>query len=131
MSKRLFTIHKVTKTAQSNKETAYNVKGHVPTFSGTPSGAVRKAMTYLCGKMSKSIKGRCTLTISIIEIKERMVDGQKTVVPKLDKDDLPYIMKYNLKRVKLDNGGRDIQIDGKEILFKYETKIIESFGRIL
>lgn len=131
MSKRLFSIHTVTKPGQSNTDTKYNIQGSVPTYTGTPDRAARKAMTYLCGRMSKKIKGRCTLTISVIEVKERVIDGEKMMIPKLDKDDLPYIMKYKIKRMKLEDGGREVDMSDTTISFKYETKIIESFGRVL
>ena len=92
-------------------------------FSGTPSAAARKAMTVLCGD-----KGKCTLTLKIREVKRVMRDGEITVVPVLDQDNLPIVRKYRVQRVANDT---PVVFEGSTpVMFRYKTEILESFGRV-
>lgn len=92
-------------------------------FTGTHSQAARKAMTVLCD-------GPCTLTITVREVKRVMRDGEYTIVPVLDSDDVQIIRKYKIKRTKNDN---EVVFKGTKnrVSFGYDTKIIESYGRVL
>jgi len=110
---RYFQIHSVVKKSKK-----------IPTtlFTGTHSQAARKAMTVLC-------KGACTLTIAMREVKRVMRDGEYTIVPVLDSDNVKIIRKYKIKRTKNDT---DVVFKGgSEITFRYNTQIIESYGRVL
>jgi hypothetical protein len=124
MSQRYFVVNKVTKTAQGSNTRFDNSRK----YTGTPRLAARKAMTYICGSIGKRVKGRCTLTITVQEVKS-------TGTPIFDKQGLPIMYKYRLKRfvVKDDNDEEGITIDfnGKPITFKYQTEIVESYGRVL
>lgn len=111
---RYFQIHSVEKSKK------------IPTtlFTGTHSQAARKAMTALC-----ETRGACTLTVAMREVKRIMRDGEYTIVPVLDSDNVQIIRKYKIKRTKNDN---DVIFKGDTpVTFRYNTKIIESFGRVL
>jgi len=111
---RYFQIHSVVKKSKK-----------IPTtlFTGTHSQAARKAMTVLCKQ------GACTLTIAMREVKRVMRDGEYTIVPVLDSDNVKIIRKYKIKRTKNDT---DVVFKGgSEITFRYNTQIIESYGRVL
>lgn len=125
MSERYFIVNKVTKTAQgANTQFDKSRK-----YTGTPSAAARKAMTYTCGRIGKRVKGRCTLTITVQEVKS-------TGKPILDKQGIFVMYKYKLKRFLItgENDSKGVVVnfgEGKEIKFKYQTQILESYGRVL
>ncbi len=111
---RYFQIHSVTKRTE------------IPTtlFTGTHSQAARKAMTVLCEN-----RDACTLTIAMREVKRVMRDGEFIAVPVLDSDNIHVIRKYKIRRTKNDN---DVVFNGvTPVTFRYNTQIIESFGRVL
>ena len=90
-------------------------------FSGTPSGAAKKAMSALCS-------GECTKTIVMREVKRVMVKGEYRVVPVLDADNMEIKRKYKLKRVPNET---EIVFEGNTpVTFRYKTEIVESFGRV-
>lgn len=92
-------------------------------FTGTPSAAARKAMTVLCGN-----KKNCTLTLKIREVKRVMRDGETTVVPVLDRDNMQIVRKYRVQRVENDT---PVVFEGSTpVTFRYKTDILESFGRV-
>lgn len=126
---RVFVIFDATKPAQKNQSTTFKFD-KTRKFTGTPDRAAKKAMTYLCGHESKKIKGRCTLTITVQEVKPKMIDGIDVLEPVFDSRGIPKLYKYKLKRsVKKD--AIPIEFNDTEIIFKYDVKVLESFGRVL
>jgi hypothetical protein len=123
---RYFQIFSVTKPGQGNQKTK-----SMPNklFSGTPSQAARKAMTALCD--NKKIRGVCTLTIAMREVKRVMRDGEYTVIPVLDSDNMEIIRKYKIKRVLNENADTPVVFEGTTpVAFRYKTDVVESFGRV-
>ena len=125
MPERYFVVHKVTKSAQ-NANTSFN-DGRK--YTGTPSSAAKKAMTHVCGRIGKKVKGRCTMTITVQEVKS-------TGTPIMDAQGLPIMYKYKLKRMVAkdsENGsnGVTVMLNGSPVTFKYQTQIVESYGRVL
>lgn len=124
MPERYFMVTKVTKSSQK-ENTQFN---HLRKYTGTPSLAARKAMTHVCGRIGKKVKGRCTMTITLQEVKS-------TGTPIMDAQGLPIMYKYKLKRVVLkdenNQNGITINLNGSPITFKYKTDIVESYGRVL
>jgi hypothetical protein len=113
MENRRFVIVNVAKSAQKNdtgkkKSTSYN-KNSV--YTGTPAGAAKKAFTNLC--RSKSIKGRCTLNITVQEVGK----GKQAL---MHKNGNPKVHSYSLKREKL-KVPIELQAQGKSWLLKYRT----------
>ena len=124
MPERLFQIFAAVKPGQSDNKTK---KTPSKLFTGTPSLAAKKAMTVLCGK--KAIKGACTLTITMREVKRVKHDGEFKIVPVLDSDNMQIMRKYKLKRVVNET---PVIFEGTTpITFKYKTEIVESFGRVM
>lgn len=124
MPERLFQIFTAVKPGQSNNKTT---KMPTKLFTGTPGLAAKKAMTALCRK--KNIRGVCTLTITMREVKRVMQDGEYGVVPVLDGDNMQIKRKYKLKRVINET---PVIFEGTTpITFKYKTEIVESFGRVM
>lgn len=125
MPERYFVVHKVTKSAQ-NANTSFNDRRK---YTGTPSLAAKKAMTHVCGRIGKKVKGRCTMTITVQEVKS-------TGTPIMDAQGLPIMYKYKLKRMvakDTENGsnGVTVMLNGSPVTFKYQTQIVESYGRVL
>ena len=125
MRERYFVVHKVTKSAQK-ANTSYNDSSK---YTGTPSSAAKKAMTHVCGRIGKKVKGRCTMTITVQEVKS-------TGTPIMDAQGLPIMYKYKLKRMvakDAENGsnGVTVMLNGSPVTFKYQTQIVESYGRVL
>lgn len=125
MPERYFVVHKVTKSAQK-ANTSYNDSRK---YTGTPSSAAKKAMTHVCGRIGKKVKGRCTMTITVQEVKS-------TGTPIMDAQGLPIMYKYKLKRMvakDAENGsnGVTVMLNGSPVTFKYQTQIVESYGRVL
>ena len=124
MADRYWIVTKVTKSAQ-----AINTRfDDSRRYTGTPSAAAKKAMTYVCGRIGKKVKGRCTMTITVQEIDYRDE-------PVYDSHDIPILYKYKIKRcVNRDENnqkGVTVNINGKSVTFNYKTKIVESYGRVL
>ena len=128
--KKHYRIVRVTKPGQGNKNTAIkHLEEQAFSSSHGPSGAARKAMTQLC-KM-KSIKGVCTLTVTMEQVKKRTLNGKKvleTVMDTSGENPVPVRWMYKLKREKTD--GESINIGGKDIVFDFTTKVVESHGRV-
>jgi hypothetical protein len=125
MSERYFVVRKVTKSAQQ-MNTSFDINRK---YTGTPSLAAKKAMTHVCGRIGKKVKGRCTMTITVQEVKS-------TGTPITDAQGLPIMYKYKLKRVvtKDANGGTNgvtVMLNGTPVTFKYRTQVVESYGRVL
>ena len=125
MPERYFVVHKVTKYAQK-ANTSFNDSRK---YTGTPSLAAKKAMTHVCGRIGKKVKGQCTMTITVQEVKS-------TGTPIMDAQGLPIMYKYKLKRMvakDTENGtkGVTIMLNGSPVTFKYQTQIVESYGRVL
>jgi hypothetical protein len=124
MPDRHFIVQKVTKSAQ-NTNTRFD---STRKYTGTPSSAAKKAMTNICGGIGKKVKGRCTMTITVQEVKS-------TGTPVTDSQGLPIMYKYKVKRfvAKDENNtqGVTVEFNGKPVTFKYQTKILESYGRVL
>lgn len=124
MTERYFMVTKVTKSSQKENTKFDKTRK----YTGTPNLAARKAMTHVCGRIGKKVKGRCTMTISVQEVKS-------TGTPIMDAQGLPIIYKYKLKRVLLKDenkqDGITVNFKGSPVTFKYKTEIIESFGRVL
>ena len=125
MPERYFVVHKVTKSAQKANK-SYNDSRK---YTGTPSSAAKKAMTHVCGRIGKKVKGRCTMTITVQEVKS-------TGTPIMDAQGLPIMYKYKLKRMvakDAENGsnGVTVMLNGSPVTFKYQTQIVESYGRVL
>ena len=124
MPDRLFQIVNVVKPGQSNSKTK---KTPTKLFTGTPSLSAKKAMTVLCNK--KSIKGVCTLTITMREVKRVMKEGEYHIVPVRDSDNMEIKRKYKLKRMVNET---PVMFEGNTpVTFKYKTVIVESFGRVM
>lgn len=124
MPERLFQIFSAVKPGQSNNKTK---KSSSKLFTGTPRLAAKKAMTALCNE--KNSRGVCTLTITMREVKRVMKDGEYIIIPILDKDNLPIMRKYKLKRVVNET---PVIFEGTTpITFKYNIEIVESFGRVI
>lgn len=131
--KRLFQIASVTKPGQKNSNTKFDKK---KIFTGEPRGAAMKAMTHLCSSKMKKIKGVCTLTVVVREVKRHTVNGVETTSPVLDSTGLEKLYKYKVKRHMYheDNtpdGRMMIAFPGKNVHFKYHVEIVESYGRVL
>lgn len=124
MPERHFIVKKVTKSAQ-NTNTRFN---DTRKYTGTPSSAAKKAMTNICGRIGKKVKGQCTMTITMQEVKS-------TGTPVTDSQGLPIMYKYKVKRsvAKDEDNSRGVTIEfnGKPVTFNYQTKIMESYGRVL
>jgi hypothetical protein len=123
---RHFIVRKVTKSSQ-NQNTSFN---DTRKYTGTPSSAAKKAMTHICGRIGKKVKGQCTMTVTVQEVKS-------TGTPIMDSQGLPVMYKYKLKRSvakdpENDTSGVTVVFNGGlPITFKYQTKIVESYGRVL
>ena len=103
-------------------------EGPVPNkiFSGSPSAAAKKATTALC-KLRNNEK--CTLTVTVREIKRSMVNGEYQNVPVIDSDGIEIMRKYKMKR---STNETPVSFKGSDpIMFKYKVEITESFGRVL
>lgn len=122
---RTFQIVSAVKTAQKRQKTAFD---GTMVFTGDPRRAAMKAMTHACAK--KKIRGVCTLTMVIAEIKMRTIDGIKEAFPVFDSNGLPKMWKYDLKRELYDDG-MDIELDGQDVTFKYKSSIVKSHGRVV
>jgi 20S proteasome alpha/beta subunit len=115
---RLFEIYEVVKSGK--KQTIKSSK----LFSGSPSAAAKKAMTSLCKKYS----GKCTLTVTMREVKRSMNNGVYKHIPVLDSDNMQIMRKYKMKRVDNDTS---VVFEGDSLVdFKYKIEILESFGRV-
>lgn len=128
MSERFFTVINVSKSAQKNDKTKFDSD---KIYTGSHSAAAKKAMYNTCKKIGKKVKGKCTLTITVMEVVKKMIDGVSLVLPKLDSDGNKIIRKYKVE-LKLNKDSEPVQFEGldKPIAFKYEAKIIKSFGRV-
>lgn len=133
--KRMFRVVAVTKPGQQNTRTSFD---KTRLFTGEPRNAAMKAMTQLCSKNRKHIKGVCTLTVTVQEVRRQMQEGVVRIVPVLDSSNIPKMYKYKLKRFmyheqdnQVENGPRTIQLDDRDISFKYHVKILESYGRVI
>ena len=122
---KLYRVIKVTKPGQANKNTKFDSNAK---FKGTngPASAAKKAMSRLCRSTVKRIRGVCTFTITVEQIKTT-VNGD---VPVLDSDGIPYRYMYTLKRQKIPDG-QSITLDGNEVTFDYQVSVVETFGRVL
>lgn len=133
-AKRTFQIASVTKPGQRNAQTKFDSK---KLFSGDPRNAAMKAMTHLCSADMKKIKGMCTFTVTMREMKKHMVDGKMQLSPVLDKSLIHKMYKYKLKRIKYSEvetaGPRVVEFGTKKdaIPFKYHVTVIESYGRVI
>jgi hypothetical protein len=121
-SQRYFTIARVVKPGQSDVNTKFN---ETMLFTGTPDRAAKKAMSRLCSV--KDVRGQCTLTISVMEVLKKTIDGSATIVPKLDSNGDDIVRKYTVKRQVIDD---NVNMGGTSVHFKYTTKITKSFGRV-
>jgi len=131
--KRTFQIVSVTKPGQKSSVTKFD---NTKLFTGEPRNAAMKAMTHLCSKKSKKIKGVCTLTVVVAEVKVRMVDGVSAVYPVQDSSGTPKMYEYKLKREKYhdeetSDGSVRVEFNGQTIPFKYHVTVIESRGRVI
>ena len=131
--KRTFQIVSVTKPGQKNTTTKFD---HTKLFAGEPRNAAMKAMTHLCSRKTKQIRGVCTLTLVVSEVKARMVDGVRGVYPVIDSSGNPKMYKYKLKReLYHDEDSADgrvhIDFNGETIPFKYRSTVVESYGRVV
>lgn len=125
MSKRLFIVQNITKTAQKNTPTKFDES---KVYSGTPSAAAKKAFYDACKKMGKRIRNACTLSVVVAEVKKVSVYGVTKYVPV--KDSLGEIKyKYALKLMKYDTP-KIVQFGDKEIKFVYYPVIVNSLGRV-
>ena len=78
MSVRKFEVVRVTKPGQGNTPT----KKPKQLFKGkSPSSAASKAITHVCSKMGKKIRGKCAMKIHVREVKESFKGGSRSVVP--------------------------------------------------
>jgi hypothetical protein len=92
-------------------------------FTGNWRSAAKKAMSAIC--RSKKVPCVSTLLINLREV-------TPSKDPLLDAEGIQNIRRYRMKRVKrvideddgITNGGLDTSI------FKYETVVLKSFGRI-
>ena len=125
-----YRIIKVTKPGQKNLNTKFNPKMLLSSGNG-PAAAAKKAMSRLCRKTTKKIKGICTLTIKIEEVKNKTVNGEKTIVPVVDNDNVPIRYQYTLKREKIDDGNVVTFNGNTNVKFGYKPVIVESFNRVL
>lgn len=126
---RVFVIFNATKPAQKDQRTTFTFD-KTRKFTGTPDRAAKKAMTYLCGHVSKKIKGRCTLTITMQEVDPKVVNGMNVLKPVLDSAGIPKLYRYKLKRsVKKD--AETVEFNDVEVTFKYNVDVVESIGRVL
>jgi hypothetical protein len=135
VAKRTFKLVSVTKPGQHNTQTKFDKS---KLFTGAPRNAAMKAMTYLCSGKTKQIKGVCTFTVMVQEVKRHVMDGKMMLHPILDSANIPKIYKYKLKRImyhdmdnETDNGPRVITFMDRDIPFKYHVKVIESYGRVI
>lgn len=131
--KRTFQIASVTKPGQQNSKTKFDKS---KLFSGEPRNAAMKAMTHLCSADVKKIKGTCTFTVIMKEVKKHMVHGEMRISPVLDSSNIPKMYKYKLKRIKYTDaetsGPRVVGFGGDDgVPFKYHVKVVESFGRVI
>jgi len=128
MSERLFTITNVSKSAQGNKKTKFDSD---KLYTGSHSAAAKKAMYHTCRKMGKKIKGRCTLTMTVMEVIRKTIDGVPLVLPKIDSDGKKIVRKYKVK-LTLNKDSDVVYFEGlnEPISFKYTTEIVKSYGRI-
>lgn len=122
---RTFQIVSATKTAQKDKKTDFD---GTMVFTGEPRRAALKAMTHLCTK--KRIRGGCTLTVVMAEVKMRTLDGQREAFPVFDSDGRPKMWKYDMKRERYETPA-SIEVDGQEIAFKYRPIVVKSHGRVI
>jgi hypothetical protein len=122
---RFFQIVNVTKTAQKGTKTIFD---GTMVFSGDPRRAAMKAMTHLCA--SKKIRGKCTFTVVMAEVKLRTINGVKEAFPMFDSNGLPKMWKYDIKREKYMTP-LSIELDGENIDFKYRSSIVKSHGRVV
>ena len=105
---RKFEVVSATKPGQGNTPTKKPSK----LFQGkTPVSAAGKAITYICSKMGKKIKGRCAMKIQMREVKESYAGGSKSVMPvKTQSTGKPKTYAYRAqnpscsKKVKFGNG---------------------------
>jgi hypothetical protein len=122
---RTFQIVSATKTAQKGSKTMFD---GTMMFSGNPRRAAMKAMTHLCS--SKKIRGKCTITVVIAEVKVRTIDGVKEAFPVFDTNGLPKMWKYDLNREKYTDP-LSVELKGQNIAFKYRSSIVKSHGRVV
>lgn len=122
---RTFQIVNVTKTAQKATKTLFD---GTMVFTGNPRRAAMKAMTHLCA--NKKIRGKCTLTVVIAEVKIRTIDGEKEAYPVFDSTGLPKMWKYDLRREKYADAPV-LDLNGQEVEFKYHSSIVKSHGRVV
>ena len=122
---RTFQIVSATKTAQKGSKTMFD---GTMMFSGNPRRAAMKAMTNLCS--SKKIRGKCTITVVIAEVKVRTIDGVKEAFPVFDTNGLPKMWKYDLNREKYTDP-LSVELKGQNIAFKYRSSIVKSHGRVV
>lgn len=122
---RTFQIVSATKTAQKGSKTMFD---GTMMFSGNPRRAAMKAMTHLCS--SKKIRGKCTITVVIAEVKVRTIDGVKEAFPVFDTNGLPKMWKYDLNRDKYTDP-LSVELKGQNIAFKYRSSIVKSHGRVV
>ena len=131
---RYFKVVKVTKTAQKNSNTKFD-KLDSMVFTGTPSAAASKAFYQACKKIGKRISGKCTLSIMVVEVLKKTINGAFVYPPKLDSANKPKIYKYSLSLHRYDSKpskGKvvDFKNTNDPITFKYFSTINKSFGRI-
>lgn len=132
--KRTFQIVSVTKPGQKNASTKFD---KTKLFSGEPRNAAMKAMTHLCSRKTKQIRGVCTLTVVVAEVKVRMVNGVNGVYPVLDSSGYPKMYKYKLKREmyhddESSDGRLHVEFNGDNTIpFKYKSTVVESYGRVV
>lgn len=131
MTERLFRLLSVTKTAQNNASTSFDSNR---LYKGTPSQAAKKGFYHTCKQINKGIHNRCTLSVTVVQVKKTTIAGIETIQPVLDSNDKPIKYKYAIKLERYDpksTKGKSVTFDnGKEITFKYKTKIVKSFGRV-
>ena len=113
---RTFQIVSAVKTAQKGQKTAFD---GTMVFTGDPRRA-----------SMKEIRGVCTLTIVIAEIKMRTIDGVKEAFPVFDSNGMPKMWKYDLKRESYKDD-MNVELDGQDVTFKYKSTIVKSHGRVV
>jgi hypothetical protein len=129
-SERFFKAFAVTKAAQGNQKTKFDSK---KVYKGTHERAARKIFTDTCKRNNKNIRGTCALHVIVIEVEKHMDNGKYKVHPKYDANGKTIKRKYRLRLKRYgpkSSNGVVVNFNGTDVQFKYETEIVNSFGRV-
>ena len=131
MTERLFKVLAVTKTAQKNAITSFDA---FRLYKGTPSQAAKKAFYHTCKQINKGVYNRCTLSVTVVQVKKTSIAGIDTVQPVLDSNGKPFKYKYAIKLERYhpkSSKGKNVVFENSiKVTFKFKTKIVKSFGRV-